>query len=136
MEGRCQARGRLAATLFIPAGSACGCYVAFCTLLNHLPTAEPTHLPRFPPPCLLSTMQVEQLSASLDGERSKAASALSERATTAGELYSIREQHGAELLAERQHYERLLEVGLGCGWAGWGAGWRDAGLMPACLFSC
>ena len=58
-------------------------------------------------------LQVEQLNSSLDGERSKAASALSERATTAGELYSIREQHGAELLAERQHYERLLEVRRG-----------------------
>ena len=68
----------------------------------------------FHPPCLPAFHpQVEQLSASLDGERSKAASALSERASTAGELYGIREQHSAELLAERQHYERLLEVRVG-----------------------
>lgn len=54
--------------------------------------------------------QARELQAALDAERAKAASAVSERASTAGELYSIREQHAAELQAERQHYERLLEV--------------------------
>ena len=54
--------------------------------------------------------QVKELTASLEAERAKAASAVSERASTAGELYSIREQHTAELQAERQLYERLLEV--------------------------
>ena len=54
--------------------------------------------------------QVAELEASLESERSKAASAVSERASTAGELAAIREQHAAELAAERQHYDRLLEV--------------------------
>jgi hypothetical protein len=49
-----------------------------------------------------------ELGEALEAERAKAASAVSERASTAGELYAIREQHAAELAAERQHYERLL----------------------------
>lgn len=70
-------------------------------------------LPILTPPCLPqpTTTQVKELTASLEAERSKAASAVSERASTAGELYSIREQHAAELQAERQHYDRLLLVG-------------------------
>lgn len=55
-------------------------------------------------------LQVKELEAALEAERSKAASAVSERASTAGELAAIREQHAAELAAERQHYDRLLEV--------------------------
>lgn len=59
---------------------------------------------------LANRRQVAELEASLESERSKAASAVSERASTAGELAAIREQHAAELAAERQHYDRLLEV--------------------------
>lgn len=49
-----------------------------------------------------------ELGEALEAERTKAASAVTERASTAGELYAIREQKDAELAAERQHYERLL----------------------------
>ena len=98
----------------------------FWTLHHHadcLPDfcPPPSSRPRFAsPPHAAAAAQVRELqaetkdlAASLEGERAKAASAVSERAATAGELYSIREQHAAELAAERQHYERLLEVGGG-----------------------
>lgn len=71
-----------------------------------------THVPAGPPlasPPLPCPPQIADLTAALDGEKAKAASAVSERAATAGELYGIREQHAAELAAERQHYERQLE---------------------------
>jgi hypothetical protein len=53
----------------------------------------------------------EDLAAKLVAERGRAEAAATERAAAASELASLREQAAAEVGAERQHYERLLQVG-------------------------
>lgn len=88
------------------------CVWQVCKLAVWVPSAScgPPSACMYPSCSRTPNLQVKELEAALEAERSKAASAVSERASTAGELAAIREQHAAELAAERQHYDRLLEV--------------------------
>ena len=53
-------------------------------------------------------MQVTDLGAKLAAETSRADGASAERAAAAAELAALREAHAAELMSERQHFERQI----------------------------